>query len=193
MNTCWRQRVTSRLPVATSLCRGPSCLSVARSEPAKRACSRARGLVLVSVCCASVALGWTPTVVAQSVPASRDTTEVPAIRTDFARFYEGWNAHDVAQMVSVYADDVDQVNVFAEWHRGKQAIADDLRRFHAGPAKNSRKTYTVEKIRFIKPDVAVVQVRSLSAVGNLGTYVMVKESGDWRTVSFTNVGYALRP
>lgn len=55
------------------------------------------------------------------------------------------------------------------------------------------KTYSIEKIRFLKPDVAVVQVRPLSTGGNLGTYVMSKESGKWLTVSFTNVGYQLRP
>src|SRR5215217_7178306 len=66
-----------------------------------------------------------------------------AIRAVLARFYEGWNAHDVEKMVSAYADDVDHVNVFAQWHRGKAAIRADLARFHAGPARNSHKTYTV--------------------------------------------------
>ena len=123
-----------------------------------------------------------------SVPA-----EEQAIKNILARFYDGWNAHDVEKMVSVYAEDVDHINVFAEWHKGKQAIKEDLKRFHAGPAKNSRKTYTIEKIRFIKPDVAVAQVRSLSTVGNLGTYVMSKESGNWLVVSFTNVSYEPAP
>jgi uncharacterized protein (TIGR02246 family) len=94
-------------------------------------------------------------------------------------------------MVSVYAEDVDHINVFAEWHKGKPAIKEDLKQIHAGPAKNSHKTYTIEKTRFIKPDVAVVHVRSLSTVGNIGTYVMTKEFGRWLVVSFTNVSYEL--
>ena len=100
--------------------------------------------------------------------------EERAIRAVLARFYAGWNAHDADQMVSAYADDVDHVNVYAEWHQGKAAIREDLRQLHAGPGKNSQKTYTVEKVRFVRSDVAVVHVRSLSAVGNLGTYVMMK-------------------
>jgi uncharacterized protein (TIGR02246 family) len=117
--------------------------------------------------------------------------EERAIGAVLARFYEGWNAHDVEKMVSVYSDDVDHINVFAEWNRGKQAIRTDLSAFHAGPGKNSNKTYTIEKLRFIKPDVAVAHVRSLSTVGNIGTYVLTKAAGQWLVVSFTNVGYEL--
>jgi len=122
---------------------------------------------------------------------SPQLTEEGAIKSVLARFYDGWNAHDVDKMVSVYADDVDHINTHARWNKGKPAIREDLRNFHSGPGKNSHKTYTVEKVRFIKPDVAVVQVRSLSTVGNIGTYVMTKQSGEWLVVSFTNVEYAL--
>ena len=123
-----------------------------------------------------------------------------AIRQVLARFYDGWNTHDVGKMVSVYAEDVDHINVFAEWHKGKESIGQDLRLLHNGQKKRldgsiapaGTKAYSIEKIRFIKPDVAVVQVRSISMVGNLGTYVMTKrEDGTWLVVSFTNVGYEL--
>ena len=56
-----------------------------------------------------------------------------------------------------------------------------------------QKTYTVEKIRFLKPDVALIHVRSLSTVRNIGTYVMARQNGKWLVVSFTNVGYSLTP
>ena len=119
--------------------------------------------------------------------------EEQAVRDVVARFYEGWNEHDVDKMVSIYAEDIDHINAFGELHKGKPAIREALKRFHAGPGKNSRKTITIEKIRFIKPDVAVVQVRQQSAVGNIGTFVMSKESGEWLVVSFTNVEYKLTP
>lgn len=125
---------------------------------------------------------------AQSVTPEDET----AIKDLLARFYEGWNTHDVEKMVSVYADDIDHINAFGRWNKGKQAIREDLTQFHAGPGKNSQKNYTIEKVRFLKPDVAIVQVRSISSVGNIGTYIFSKDTGKWVVVSFTNVEYKLQ-
>lgn len=123
---------------------------------------------------------------------SADPGEDKAIRNLVALFYEGWNEHDVEKMVSVYAGDIDHVNAFGEWHKGKEAMKEALTKFHAGPGKTSHKTITVEKIRFIKPDVAVALVRQTSKVGNVGTFVLSKESGKWLVVSFANVPYELQ-
>ena len=110
-----------------------------------------------------------------------------AIRTALNTFYEGWNAHDPNRMVSVFAEDADHINAFGEWHKGEAAIHEDLRFVHTGPLKNNQKKHNVEKIRFLGPEVAVVQVSAQSGVANLGTYVLQKQKGNWRVVSFTNV------
>ncbi len=39
--------------------------------------------------------------------------------------------------------------------RARSTVRDDLARLHAGPLRSSQKTYRIEKIRFLKPDVAV--------------------------------------
>jgi hypothetical protein len=72
--------------------------------------------------------------------------------------------------------------------RARSTVRDDLARLHAGPLRSSQKTYRIEKIRFLKPDVAVVQASSHSINGdNIGTFVLEKQKGHWLTVSFTKI------
>lgn len=56
---------------------------------------------------------------------SANPEDEQAIRDVLTRFYEGWNTHDVEKMVSVYAEDIDHINVSAEWNKGKPAIRRD--------------------------------------------------------------------
>ena len=140
----------------------------------------AQTLVFALVMCAS----------AQVKPQdqAKSPDEEQAIRAVLTRFYDGWNTHDADKMASVYAEDIDHINVFGQWQKGRATLRQELARLHSGPLRDSQKNYTVEKIRFLKPDVAVIQVSANGTGGpNLGTYVMEKQKEGWVTVSFTNV------
>ena len=133
----------------------------------------------------------TALVVAASLNAASQIApagEEQAIGKVLATFYAGWNEHDADKMVSAYAEDIDHINVFGEWQKGRETVRAELARLHAGPLRTSQKAYTIEKIRFLTADVAVVQVSSRSINGdNIGTFVMEKQRGNWLAVSFTNV------
>jgi uncharacterized protein (TIGR02246 family) len=111
------------------------------------------------------------------------------------RMETGWNAGDGESFSADFAEDADFVNVRAEHHRGRAAIAAGhigiLRSIYAGSTNH----YTVEGMRLLRPDVAVVHVRASLDVpqGPLAgrnnarfSMVLTREQGGWKIASFHN-------
>ncbi len=92
---------------------------------------------------------------AQSPAASSDGE---AIRTVVTRFTNAWNQHDAHAFSLVFAETADFTNVKGRGASGRASIE----QFHAGPFqtffKASRLTASLKTVRFIKPDVAAVDV-----------------------------------
>src|ERR1700688_4375271 len=86
-----------------------------------------------------------------------DTAAINAVLTD--RFVAGWNDHDAHVFASAFAEDADFTN-----DRGVSAVGRYLiEQLHAQVFQKmfskSHLSVEVKKIRFLKPDVAVVDVR----------------------------------
>jgi uncharacterized protein (TIGR02246 family) len=86
-----------------------------------------------------------------------DEAAISAVITD--RFLAGWNAHDAHLFASAFAPDADFTNV-----RGMSASGrENIEQFHAQAFQKmfmqSHQTAEVKKVRFLKPDVAIVDVR----------------------------------
>ena len=80
----------------------------------------AQALVFAAVLCAGAQV--------KSQDQISSPTEEQDIRAVLARFYEGWNTHDSDKMVSAYAEDIDHINVFGEWKKGRATLRDEFYR-----------------------------------------------------------------
>ena len=106
-----------------------------------------------------------------------------------------WNAGDGDAFAAPFAEDADFVNVRAEHHQGRRAIAGGhnaiLRTIYAG----STNEYTVKSARLVADDVAVAHVDAALDVPSgplagqmhaLYSIVLVRAGSGWQIASFHN-------
>jgi uncharacterized protein (TIGR02246 family) len=91
------------------------------------------------------------------VDHASDKVAINGVITD--RFVAGWNAHDAHIFATAFAEDADFTNVRGVSVSGR----DNIETFHTHAFqkmfKHSHQTAEVTKIRFLKPDIASVDVR----------------------------------
>jgi uncharacterized protein (TIGR02246 family) len=101
----------------------------------------------------------TPTIVA-AADSTNHAADEAAIKAVIAEhFMAGWNGHDAHLFASAFASDADFTNV-----RGMNASGrENIEQFHVQAFQKmfmqSHQTGELKQIRFLKPDVAVVDVR----------------------------------
>ena len=119
------------------------------------------------------------------------TREKDSVEQSLKRLEEAWNKHDAKAFSLVFANDADFTNVVGMTAHGRAAIE----QFHAPVFstifKSSIFTIVDIKIRFIKPDIAAVDVNwkmsgALDPNGNpwperkgLMNLIMTPENGSW--------------
>jgi len=102
---------------------------------------------------APLAMGWAR---AAAADGSANSREDAAIKQVVAGFSDGWNTHDAHSMCASLADDVEWVNWRGEPLGTRQAVEDEHAKLFADLYKNTHRTDDVKTIRYLSPELAVV-------------------------------------
>ena len=117
-----------------------------------------------------------------------------AIRKIHADFTAAWNRHDPAALAAIWSADGDLVNPEGRSAKGRAEVQKNFAAEQAAIYKSSTFANTVTGIRFLTPDIAIVDASfeiqnatppNAPPMTQKGLYkaVMVKEGGTWRTAS----------
>jgi uncharacterized protein (TIGR02246 family) len=136
-----------------------------------------------------------------------DNREQPAdekaIRGVIDSFMDAWNHHDAKAWTAVFTDDADFTNVVGVSASGRSEIEQFHANVFATIFKDSHQKYTGIKIRFVRPDVAAVDVHwemtgSTSPAGDpiplrqgLLNFTMTKSHDKWQIVVMHNMNLHL--
>jgi len=126
-------------------------------------------------------------------------TDRQAIGTLMDRFMDAWNRHDAKAFAAVFAEDADFTNWRGEGASGRSKIEAFHAPMFATIFKNSHQSYTAINTRFIRSDVATVDVHwemtgAMDAQGDprpdrrgLLSFTMEKNAGQWQIVVMHNL------
>jgi uncharacterized protein (TIGR02246 family) len=140
-----------------------------------------------------------------AVVARGGGTDEQAIRTVLNRFTEAWNRHDAKAFAAVFAEDADCTNWRGDSAKGRAGIEAMHAPSFGTIFKHSHQEHTDIKIRFIRPDVAAVDVRwkmtgQTDPQGNprperegLLSFVMASKADQWQIVVMHNLDVSALP
>jgi uncharacterized protein (TIGR02246 family) len=133
---------------------------------------------------------------AESTEAKEQPNDEAAIRAMNATVEAAWNKHDAPTLDQSWVEDCDFINVFGEWISTRDKLVKIHTALFAGPFRESYKRFTIEKIRFIRQDVAIAYVRGRNTdrhgkllegdEGTIASLIMVKQARKWRIVAGQN-------
>jgi uncharacterized protein (TIGR02246 family) len=120
------------------------------------------------------------------------------VRAVLDRLTRAWNDGDAAAYGRLFTEDADYVTFFGLNMPGRAQIESGHRALFEGPLKGSKLTGlgAPAKVRFVRPDVAVVVVGGGSSVAGADitdegrestvSFVLVREDGEWLITAFQN-------
>jgi uncharacterized protein (TIGR02246 family) len=118
-----------------------------------------------------------------------------AVRKFIAERDAAWNRHE-PDPGEAYAVDADFVNGFGGWVSGREEFGKLIKQLHSGPLHTQTMQTTIERIHFIRPDVAIVITRKAymtPASETRALYILTKQGGKWIGQAFQNTGITDMP
>ena len=106
-----------------------------------------------------------------------------------------WNAADGQGFAEAFAEDSDFIHILGGYYKGRAAIEAGHRMIFGTIYKGSAVRYSVEKIRFLRPDVGIVFLRqylqfreggALTELEARPTVIAEKRDGKWQIVLMQN-------
>ena len=130
----------------------------------------------------------------QATPGRRDTAQDRALDTKaieriVAENEDAWNRRDAKALVAHVTEDTDHIGVGGDWTTGKAAL--EKRLSQVFETVQPTQTGSIERIRFLSPDIAVAQIRrkyqnEKRSWYAIGTSVFQKKNGGWLLAAFQN-------
>ncbi len=106
-----------------------------------------------------------------------------------------WNGADGQSFAEAFAEDADFIHILGGYYTGRAAIEAGHRMIFGTIYKDSTVRYSVEKIRFVRPDIAIVFLRqhlqfyeggAASELEARPTILAEKRDGKWQIVNLQN-------
>ncbi len=123
------------------------------------------------------------------------TSDEKALHEMVYHLEAAWNAADGQSFAEAFAEDADFIHILGGYYTGRAAIEAGQRMIFGTIYKGSTVRYSVEKIRFLRPDVAVVSLRQYLQFNEEGaasdlearpTIIADKHDGKWQIAHLQN-------
>lgn len=123
------------------------------------------------------------------------TNEERALHGMVYHLEEAWNAADSAAFAAFFSEDADSIHLLGGYYAGRGAIEAGNRMILGTIYKGSTVRLSVEKVRFLRPDVALIFLRQHLQFFDNGqpreldarpTIIAENVEGDWRIVAMQN-------
>lgn len=123
------------------------------------------------------------------------TSEERAIHGLVYQLEAAWNAADATAFASLFAEDAEFIHILGGYYSGREAIEAGHRMIFGTIYKGSTVRYSVEKMKFVRPDLAVVFLRQFLQFFEDGaarelqarpTILTDGRNGGWRIIAMQN-------